>query len=99
MIQRTRRRRLTSTAIANVAALCGPPDPGASGQPGSARRPALARATALELARTLAGDRPATAAATERIRRQEAQRGKLFFSDLLDAVCHHRFAPEEAERI
>lgn len=51
----------------------------------------------VELVSAWAGDRPLTDDERDHISQYRAQRGSLFFSDLLYAISHHHFAPEIAE--
>jgi diguanylate cyclase (GGDEF)-like protein len=53
----------------------------------------------VDLVSAFAGDRARTAADDLFIRRQQKERGHVFFSDLLYAISHHYFAPEIAEAL
>jgi len=56
-------------------------------------------ALSVELVSAFAGDRPLTRAETRRLEERKLARGRSFFSDLLYAVTHQYFPPENAEKL
>lgn len=61
------------------------------------RRTITPEAMSIELVSAFAGDRDMTKGDAERLRTQQIERGRLFFSDLLYTISHHYFAPRVAE--
>lgn len=63
------------------------------------RRTTTPEVMSVDLVSVLAGDREMTDAERGVIDLRQAQRGELFFSDLLYAISHHYFAPTIAETL